>query len=161
MRYKMREKIWSLRDRYAIRTPDDEERFVIEGKLLSIGKKLTFSSTDGDELARIEQKVMALRPTYFVQRSGQPTARVRRMLMPLFRSRYVLEVPGQKDVEAHGNVWAHEYELKRGSRSIGSVSKKLFSWSDSYGIELDDDEDQVLLLCATVIIDLVCHEGQK
>ena len=158
MRYRMREKIWTVRDRYIIRDPADVELFVIEGKLLTIGKKLKFSSADGRELARVEQKLMAWRPTYFVHRAGAPSVRVRRMFRPIFKPRYVIEVPDQPPIEARGNVWSHEYELMRGSDRIGSVSKKDFSWTDSYGIDLDDDEDQVMLLCATVIIDLVCHE---
>jgi len=159
MRYKLREKIWSIRDRYVIRDTADEELFVLEGKLLTLAKKLTFSSSDGRELARIEQKLLALRPTFFLLRDGLPTARIRRMLRPIFKPRFEVEVPGEETIVVTGNLWAHEFEFLRGSTRIGYASKKVFSWSDSYGIDLDDDEDQVLLLAATAIVDLVSHSG--
>jgi uncharacterized protein YxjI len=161
MRYRMREKIWTIRDRYVIRDPADVELFHIEGKLLSIGKKMTFADTDGRELARIEQKVMSWRPTFFVHREGAPSVRVRRMYLPLFKPRYVIEVPGEEPIEVRGNVWAHEYELVRGTNCLGTVSKKVFSWADSYGIDLDDEEDQVLLLAACVVVDVVCHTARR
>ena len=37
--------------------------------------------------------------------------------------------------------------------------KKWFSWSDSYSIDIADGEDDVLMLCAAVVIDQVSHEG--
>lgn len=158
MRYRMREKIWTIRDRYIIRDTEDRELFIVEGKLLTLGKKLTFSSSSGQELARIEQKLFAFRPTYFVHREGKASVRVRRMFRPIFKPRYVIDVPGEPSIELRGNVWAHEYELTRHSKVLGSASKKVFSWADSYGIELNDEEDQVLLLCAMVIVDLIGHE---
>jgi len=37
------------------------------------------------------------------------------------------------------------------------VSKKWFSWTDTYGIDIDDDEDHVLLLASAVVVDQACH----
>lgn len=161
MRYRIREKVWTIRDRYVIRDPDDVELFHVEGELMSFGKKLTLSTADGRELARIEQKVFAWRPTYFLRRSGRPEARIRRMYRPIFKPRFEIEAPGEPSIVASGNLWAHEFEFQRGSKRIGLVSKKVFSWADSYGVEIDDEEDQVLLLAAAVVIDLVIHEQRS
>ena len=47
-----------------------------------------------------------------------------------------IDVPREPQIIVSGNLWAHEFEFQRGSKRIGFVSKKVFSWADSYGIEL-------------------------
>ena len=49
----------------------------------------------------------------------------------------------------------------RGGRQIAEVSKRWFSFSDTYGVDIADGEDSVLLLASTVVIDMVCHADHK
>ena len=51
----------------------------------------------------------------------------------------------------------HEYTFSRGSGTAASVSKKWFSWSDTYGVDVDPGEDDLLILASTVVIDMACH----
>jgi len=44
---------------------------------------------------------------------------------------------------------------------VATVSKQWFSWTDTYGVEVADGEDAVLLLASTVVIDMVCHGDQQ
>jgi len=41
------------------------------------------------------------------------------------------------------------------------VSKKWFSVADSYAIDVDSGEDDVLILAAAVVIDLVSHPDKR
>ena len=159
MRYRLKKKLWSTRLRYEILAPDETPLFEVVGKLLALRTTLTFSSAVGDEIARIQQRLLALRSTYVLHRDGEPEVRIRRMLRPLFKPRYEIEVPGAEPIVCLGNFWEQEFTFERGGRGIGTVSKKLFSWADSYGVDLEDDEDQVLLLAATIVVDLVAGES--
>ena len=40
------------------------------------------------------------------------------------------------------------------------MSKKYFSWTDSYGVDIADGEDDVLILASTVVIDICCHANE-
>lgn len=40
------------------------------------------------------------------------------------------------------------------------MSKRWFSFSDTYGIDIDEGEDEVLILASAVVIDLVSHPDQ-
>ena len=40
---------------------------------------------------------------------------------------------------------------------MAEVSKRWFSWTDTYGIDVRDEDDALLVLCSAVVIDLVCH----
>jgi len=37
------------------------------------------------------------------------------------------------------------------------VSKRWFSFTDTYGVEIEQGEDPVLILASTVVIDMICH----
>lgn len=63
-------------------------------------------------------------------------------------------------MEAKGNFLDHEYTFTRHGSVVASVSKKWFSWTDTYGIEIGADEDDVLILASAVVIDLVCHSEE-
>lgn len=41
-----------------------------------------------------------------------------------------------------------------------SVSKKWFRLTDAYGVDMNPGPDDVLILCAAVVIDLCCHENK-
>ncbi len=56
----------------------------------------------------------------------------------------------------------YEYAFEdSGGRTVATVSKRWFSWTDSYGVEIADGADEVLILAATVVIDLRCHGDKK
>jgi uncharacterized protein YxjI len=69
-----------------------------------------------------------------------------------------VDVPGPDDYEAQGSFLDHEYTFRRHGRMVASVSKKWFSFRDTYAVEIADGEDAVLLLASAVVIDQMCHD---
>ena len=67
-------------------------------------------------------------------------------------------MPGPDDLVADGDFWEHEYEFTRHGRPVARVSKRFFSWTDTYGIDVAPGEDDVLVLASAVVIDLCCHQ---
>ncbi len=48
------------------------------------------------------------------------------------------------------------------SEVVATVSKQMvFSFTDTYGVEIADGEDDVLLLACTVVIDMACHPDSR
>jgi uncharacterized protein YxjI len=86
---------------------------------------------------------------------------VKKELFTFFKCRFAVDVPGPDDIEAEGDFMYHAYTLSRGGRSIAQVSKQWFSWTDTYGIEIADGEDDVLILVSAVVIDMVCHDNKN
>jgi uncharacterized protein YxjI len=63
-----------------------------------------------------------------------------------------------RTLTAEGDFLGHEFELKRGGRTVARVSKQWLSWTDTYGIDVADGEDVVLILASAVVIDVVTHD---
>jgi uncharacterized protein YxjI len=72
-----------------------------------------------------------------------------------------VDVPGPDDLEAHGDFLDHEYVVERGGRVVARVSKKWFALADTYAVDIEEQQDDVLVLAAAVVIDLVSHPDEK
>jgi uncharacterized protein YxjI len=157
MRYIMKQKLLSFGDDFYIKDENERDVYFVDGRAFSIGDKLAFKDLNGRELAFIRQKLLAWGPTYEISRDGAIAAVVKKHVFALFHHRFSVDVPGPNDLEAEGDFLDHEYTFRRGDRVVATVSKKWFSWTDTYGIDIADDEDQVLILASAVVVDQACH----
>lgn len=78
------------------------------------------------------------------------------MITPL-RVRFVVNVRGGPNKEVQGNVLDHEYRIEQGPRRVAEVSKQWFRLRDSCGVQIDPGQDDILVLAATLAIDMMLH----
>lgn len=161
MRYLMKQKLFCFGDDFAIKNEAGEDAFFVDGKAFSFGDKLSFQDMAGNELVFIRQKLLAWGPTCEIYRDGELAAVVKKKLFTFLRCKFTVDVPGPDDLEAEGSFLDQEYTFTRGNQTVAEVSKRWFSWSDAYGVDIADGEDDVLILASTVVIDMVCHDEHK
>lgn len=157
MRYRLRQKLWSFGDDFTIQDEDGNDRFLVDGKVFALGDKLSFQDMAGNELAFIAQRLLSFKKTYEIHRDGEVFAQVVKE-WSFFKDRFTVDVPGPNDYEVTGSFWDHEYSFQRSGREVAFVSKRYFSWSDTYGVDIVDGEDDITILATAVVIDLVCHD---
>ena len=157
MRYVMKQKLLSFGDDFHIRDEQGRNVFFVDGRAFSLGNQLAFKDLQGRELAFIKQKLLSWGPTYEIHRDGQLAATVKKELFSFFKHRFEVDVPGPDDLEAEGDFMDHEYTFERGGRVVATVSMRWFSFSDTYGIDIAEGEDDVLILASAVVIDQICH----
>jgi uncharacterized protein YxjI len=161
MRYVMKQKLFAFGDDFMIKDANERDVYFVDGKAFSLGDQLSFKDLQGNELAYIKQKLLAWGPTYEIHRGGNVVAVVKKQLFALLRHRFTVDVQGPDDLEAEGDFLDHEYTFTRGGREVARVSKKWFSWSDTYGVDVADGEDDILVLASAVVVDMACHPDDK
>jgi uncharacterized protein YxjI len=57
-------------------------------------------------------------------------------------------------------ILAHEYKFEQGGRRVAEVSQKWFRVRDSYGVEIEPGQDDILILAATVVVDMIANPGR-
>jgi uncharacterized protein YxjI len=144
MRYVMREKLFAWGDDFTIKDETGRDVYFVDGKAFSFGDQLSFQDMHGNELAFIREKMFAWGKTYEIYRSGRLVAVVKKELFSFFKCRFTVDVPGPDDLEANGDFLDHEYEFTRHDRPVAQVSKKWFSWGDTYGVDVAEGEDHIL-----------------
>ncbi len=154
MRYLMKQKLFGWGDGFRIKNASDEDVFLVKGRVLALSKELSFQDMNGNELLFIRQKLMSWGPTYEITRGDESLAVVKKELFSLFRCRFEVSLPDHNDLEAQGSFTDMEYTFTRGEQPVAQVSRRWFALSDTYGVEVADGENDVLILAATVVIDL-------
>ncbi len=157
MRYQMRQRIWSWGDNFDIKDATGNTAYVVKGKVFSWGDKLSMQDAQGREVAYIAQKLFSLRPQYQIYRNGEEFAEVRKDFLSLFRDKFTLDVPGPNDYRITGSILDYEYTFERGGQTVAQVSKRWFSFSDTYGVDIVEGEDDVAILATCVVIDMIAH----
>ncbi|WP_442508955.1 LURP-one-related/scramblase family protein [Novipirellula sp. SH528] len=160
MIFRIKEKFWAWGNDFTVTDADGNSRYNIDGKAFSWGDKLSFQDVGGNELAFISQKLLSWKPTYQILIDGRVFAEVKKE-WTWFNKQFTLDVPGPNDYTIDGSFWSHEFTFERSGRTVATVSKKLWSWTDSYGVNIVDGEDEVAVLCACIVIDQVLHDESK
>jgi uncharacterized protein YxjI len=88
---------------------------------------------------------------------GRQVAMVKKALITPVRERWTINLRGDPDLEIQGNILDHEYRIEQGRQRVAEISKKWFRLRDSYGVEIDPGQDDILILAATVAIDMMAH----
>lgn len=156
MKYIINQKIFSIGDKFVIKDEYGSERYFVEGKVFSLGDKLKIYDSNGQERIYIEQKLFKLLPEYYLYFDGNFAAKVKQAFS-LLRPKFQIESPfGSYSVE--GDFFGYDFRIMKNSRLVAHVSKKLFSFRDSYGVDIVNDENDLLILAVVIVIDQVIHD---
>jgi uncharacterized protein YxjI len=82
---------------------------------------------------------------------------VKKALITPVRERWTVNVRNGPDMDVQGNILDHEYRIEQGRDKVAEVSKKWFRLRDTYGVEIAPGQDDVLILAATVCIDMMAQ----
>ena len=160
MRYSLKHKLISIGGDSMIKDEHGRDAFFVDGAAISLGRRLTIKDMQGKEAASIHQELIAFTPTYEIHVRGGVTAKVSMKILTI-TDRLKIDVPGGDDLEARGDLFHHEYDIQRAGRVVARISKAWIALTDSYGIEIAEDEDQVLLLSCAVVIDEILEQKER
>ena len=159
--YQMRQRLVSIGDDYWIETDDGRRAYKVDGKALRLRKTLVFEDAHGHKLAKIQERVARVRDSMEIEDDdGHRVAMVKKALITPLRYRWTVKIGDGPDMEIQGNVLDHEYTFTDGRTPVATVSKKWFRVADTYGVEIDPAQDPVVVLAATVAVDMMAHEGR-
>ena len=161
MRYLLKQKLFAFGDDFHILNENDEKVFFVDGRAFSLGHKLSFQDLSGNELVFIRQKLLSFGPSYELHRGGQLVATLKKNYFTLFHCKFAIDVPGPDDLEAKGDFLDHEYVFTRSGRKVAQISKRWFAFSDTYGVDIGEGQDDVLILASAVVIVMICHDEEK
>ncbi|HSG93086.1 MAG TPA: LURP-one-related family protein, partial [Methylotenera sp.] len=147
MKYRIKQKIFSLTDSFDIEDADGNIAFHAKGKLFSLSSSQTLFDANDTELLKIKRKYLTLLPACRLLNSDGSEWLIRKKFWPFWTSRFSISTP-QGMLEMTGNFWQHEYEISQQGQVLASVSKKWFSWSDSYGVDVFAPQWTAQLLAA-------------
>lgn len=155
MKYYIKQKAWSIKDRFTIYDGEQRTMYYCEGEVFSLAKKLHLYDPEGHEVAFIHQKVWSFKPKFYINIGGEDIAIVVREFT-WFKPKYTVIGP---EWSVEGNVSGHEYSLMNGDRVIAAITKQWFTWADTYEIDIEDGSDDIVALCVILVIDAIVAQA--
>ena len=157
-RYKIRQKLISIGDDFWIENQKGEKVYKVDGKALRIRKTLEFEDAKGKKLVQIQERLLALKNTMVIEDThGKDIATVKKALIAPLRDKWNVNVKGGDDLVVQGNILDLEYDIKQGRRKVAEVSKKWFTITDTYGVEIEEGQNDILILAIAIAIDMMAH----
>ncbi|SMC70721.1 Uncharacterized protein YxjI [Oscillospiraceae bacterium] len=152
MKLYIKQKVFSLASRFNITDEDGNERYTVEGELLSLTRRLHIYDYRGEEVSLIHKELFTLMPRFVVERNGQVTATIKKRFTFL-KPAYDIEGKGW---HVEGDFFSHDYQIvDQSGEIIASIHKVWMSWGDSFELDLVSSEDEVDLIAVILAIDIV------
>lgn len=156
--YQMRQKLVSIGDDYWIENDRGERVYKVDGKALRLRHTLIFEDDRGTELVKIQERMLRVRDSMEIEdRDGHKVAMVKKAMIAPLRDRFTVKVGDGPDLEVKGDILEHEYTIEDGRTTVAEVSKKWFRVADTYGVEVAQGQDPVVMLAVTAVVDTMAH----
>src|SRR5215208_4299671 len=155
-RYKIRQKLLSIGDDFWIENQDGERVFKVDGKALRLRKTLIFEDMNGKKLCKIQERLLPIRDTMAIEDAdGNQMAVIKKGLIAPLGDHWTVNVRGGPDLDVQGNILDHEYSIMQQRKKVADVSKKWLSLTDTYGVEIDEGQNDILILALAIAIDMM------
>ncbi len=151
MKLYIKQKLMSFKDKFHVYGLHGEERYYVEGDFTLVGKRLHVYDNAGREVAFICHKTPSFPPKFFVSVGGQEVALIEKEFT-FARPKYRIVGPGWK---VEGEFWTHNYRITKNDRTVVRISKQLFTIGDSYELDIESPEDEIVALAVVLAIDCV------
>jgi uncharacterized protein YxjI len=115
-------------------------------------------------LIKIQQELFHLHPTFNILsardgESDRPLATLKKKFAFLHQKFNIDSIYGQYSLEGL-DIFAHSFILTKDGYPVATVSKKFFSLSDSYGVEISGKEDHAFILALVIVLDQVIYDNR-
>ena len=126
--------------------------------MLHVRDTLFFEDVSGNELCKIQQRLLTIRDTMTIEGpNGESMATVRKAMITPLRDRWTVKIGDGPDLQVQGNILDHQYTIGDGSSKVAEVSKRWFRLADTYGVLIEPSQNDNVILALTVAIDMMAH----
>lgn len=148
MKLLFKERLFSWLDSYDIYDEQQEVRYRVEGKL-SWGHRLVIYDARGIEVGEVKEEVFSFLPRFYMRIAGEEVGVIKKEFS-FFKPKFQLEC---FDWQVQGDLWEWEYEVSHQGCRIMHVSKEIFHFTDTYVLDVVQEEHALYCLMIVLAID--------
>ncbi len=158
IRYRMRQKLVAFGDDFWIENESGQRAFKVDGKMLRVRDTLFFQNINGQTLCKLQERMVRVKDTKIIEGpNDEQLATVRKAIITPVRNRWTVKIGDGPDLNVQGNILSLEYSIGEGNRKIAEVSRKWFRVADTYGVQIEPGQNDIVILALTVAIDMMAH----
>jgi len=155
----IKQKIFSLGDKYSVYNEAGEPVYNVVGELFSWGAKIHLYDLIGTELYYIKQKVFTFLPEYEIYVGDQFCARVKKEFSFFSPRLNVQSTYG--DFEIEGHFLEMDFDIQCNGQSIGQIHKEWLTWGDTYCLSIVNPDQAAFFTSLVIAIDNCLHNDSN
>ena len=159
--FQLRRQLLAFGEDFWILNALGENAYKLDGKVLTLTQTFALEDVNGNELARMQAEMLTLRRTMDIERNGRVVATVRKALINILGQSFTVDIAGDGELTATGDVLNHEFQISAGAEAVATISKQWFAAEYMYGIAIAPGQDEVLLLCIAIAIDEMSESDRR
>ena len=159
--YQLRRQLIAIGEDFWVQNAQGQNVYKLDGKVLTLTQTFALQDVNGNELARMHAEMLTLRQTMDIQRGGQVVATVRKALFNILSQSFTVDIAGDGQLHAQGDILNHEFQIASGDQVVASVSRQWFVGDLIYGISIAPGQDEVLMLCIAIAIDEMSENDRR
>lgn len=154
----IKQKLFSLGDKYDIYDENQYPMYHAWGEVFTIGNKIHLCDTQEQEVMFLKQRVLTFLPAFEIYKGDNLFATVSKEFTFFYKKINVESTYGSFVID--GNFWDHEYTITCDGKLFGSVSKEWLTWGDVYALNINSNEHSEFFVALVLAIDCIL-EGEK
>ena len=149
MKLLFKQRLFSWFDSYDIYDEAGNTVFVVKGEL-AWGHLLRIYDAFGNEVGYIKEKILTWLPKFEMYVGDHYVGCISKEFT-FFKPKFNIDYNGW---HVDGDWFEWDYTILNGAgRSIASVSKEIWNWTDTYVIDINDPQDAIYALMLVLAID--------
>lgn len=149
MKMHFKQRIFSWFDSYDIYDDEGNTLYVVKGQL-AWGHCLKIFDGNGNEIGTVKERILTILPKFEVYMDGQYVGSISKRLT-LFTPKFDIDY---KNWRVEGDFFEWDYKIKNENNEIvATVSKELFHLTDTYTIDVENNNDALSALALVLAID--------
>lgn len=149
MKLLIKQRVFSWSDTYDIYDEEENPKYFVQAEVFSLGHQLHVYDRFDNEIGVIHQKVFSFLPEFSIEIQGEIVGTIYKNFT-FFKNNYEVDFKGWK---VEGNYTGWNYDVYDGDELILNISKKLFTWGDTYVLDFMDEKDEIDGLLLVIAID--------
>lgn len=152
MKLLIKQRIFSWSDSYDVYDENGVGRYEVAAELFAFGHQIhVYDKRTGQEVGSVHEKLFTFLPRFEIVINGRTQGTISKEFT-FFVPKYLVDYRGW-DVE--GDVMGWDYRVTQGNRTVMTITKELFRWSDTYVLECANPADEMPGLLLVLAIDAV------
>ena len=149
MRLLFKQRLFSWFDSYDIYDENGNTVYTVEGKL-AWGHCLHILDAHGEHIGTVQERVFTLLPKFELYIRDQYVGCIQKQFT-FFQPRFDIDCNGW---QVEGSFLEWDYSVREACGAlVATISKELFHWPDTYGIDVMDPKDALCALMLALAID--------
>ena len=150
MRLLIKQRVFSWTDTYDVFDGNENPKYFVKSEFFSLGHNIHIYNAAGNvEVGAVHQKLFSFLPQFVIEIHGSTVGTIQKKFS-FFKPSYQIVCSNWR---VEGDFFGWNYEIMSAYAPIMQIFKEPFHWGDTYVLDFQNPEDELMGLLLVIAID--------